>query len=91
MARSTRAARNLRCGFSVYSPNPYRLGASVTTQLRILRDLAALLGGCLLVFYIDISTPPSIAAGFAYVGLVLLAQRPNQVLPAGFTAAVATL
>jgi PAS domain S-box-containing protein len=63
----------------------------VTTHLRILRDLAALLGGCLLVFYIDISTPPSIAAGFAYVGIVLLAQRPNQARLAGFSAAVATL
>src|SRR5262245_22278983 len=66
---------------------PYRLGSSVTTHLRILRDLAALFGSCLLVFYIDISTPPSIAAGFAYVGIVLLAQRPNQARLAGFTAA----
>jgi hypothetical protein len=63
----------------------------VTTHLRILRELAALLGGCLLVFYIDISTPPSIAAGFAYVGIVLLAQRRNQARLAGFSATVATL
>jgi two-component system, sensor histidine kinase and response regulator len=63
----------------------------VTTHLRILRELAALFGGCLLVFYIDISTPPSVAAGFAYVGIVLLAQRPNQVRLAGFTAAIASM
>jgi PAS domain-containing protein len=62
----------------------------VTAHLRLFRDLAALLGGCGLVFYIDISTPPVIAAGFAYVGLVLLAQRPNHSRLAGFTATVAS-
>ncbi len=50
-----------------------------------------MIGGCLLVFYIDISTPPVIAAGFAYVGIVLLAQRPNRPRLAGVTAAFATL
>ena len=71
--------------------NLHRSGSSVATHLRILKDLVALLGGCLLVFYIDISTPPTIAAGFAYVGIVLLAQRPNQSRLAGFAAALASL
>ena len=68
-----------------------RLRSAVTTHLRLLRDLTALLAGCALVFYIDVSTPPAVAAAFAYVGIVLLAQRPGNARLAGFTAALASV
>jgi len=42
-----------------------------------LLDLAGLLTGCALVFFVDVSTPPTLAASVAYPGLVLLAQRDH--------------
>jgi PAS domain S-box-containing protein len=42
-----------------------------------LLDLVGLLTGCALVFFVDVNTPPTLAASVAYPGLVLLAQRDN--------------
>jgi PAS domain S-box-containing protein len=43
----------------------------------LLLDLLGLLTGCALVFFVDVSTPPALAASVAYPGLVMLAQRDS--------------
>ena len=57
----------------------------------LIRDLAALFVGCAVVFFIDVTTPATLAASVAYPGLVLLALRDNNARLAVVTAAVATV
>jgi len=63
----------------------------VTSRHALLRDLAGLVGGCALVFFVDVSTPPTLAASVAYPGLVLLAQRDTHSRLATVTAALASI
>ena len=57
----------------------------------LIRDLAALLVGCAVVFFIDVTTPATLAASVAYPGLVLLALRDNHSRLAVATAGVASI
>ena len=57
----------------------------------LLLDLVGLLTGCALVFFVDVSTPPTLAASVAYPGLVLLAQRDSHSRLAIATAALSSV